>query len=37
MLEQTAFEVCDTNFDGALSWLEVEDCEVNCYLEKHCV
>ena len=31
MLEKTAFEVCDANFDGALSWPEVEDCEVKCF------
>ena len=28
MLEKTAFEVCDSDLDGALSWTEVEECEV---------
>ena len=27
-IEQKAFEVCDTDGDGGLSWLEVEICVV---------
>ena len=27
-LEKKAFEVCDVNGDGSLSWKEVEECEV---------
>ena len=27
-LEKKAFEVCDEDGDGGLSWAEVEECEV---------
>ena len=31
-LEMQAFKICDTNKDFALTWKEVEDCEVCKYL-----
>ena len=30
-LEIQAFKICDTNKDDALTWQEVEDCEVCIY------
>ena len=30
-LEIKAFKICDTNEDDALTWQEVEDCEVCKY------